>query len=236
MGYQFISDDMMDLLGVATVGAIPPPGSFAWETAELGHLPNPDLATAVEREAWGVVEVLAADYDPSTHEVTGRDYDRNGDGTLIVVAGAVQEVLTLAAIDQAVIDARAAADLAQVIASGLRAVDAAAETARGQFITPGDGQAMSYREKAAEATDCLATYDGANPPPAGAYPLLESEVGITGVDVLAVAAAVDAKRLQWKGIEAQINGTRVTAKNDIEAAADAAAVNAILAGLVWPQP
>ncbi len=117
-----------------------------------------------------------------------------------------------------------------------REIDTAAEQARGQFMTPGDGQALSYREKASEATDCLANHDTGNPPPEGKYPIIESEVGITATDVLAVAAAVDAKRLYWKSIEAQVNRTRLQAKADVAAAAGEAEIQTILAGLIWPTP
>lgn len=95
---------------------------------------------------------------------------------------------------------------------------------------------MSYREKAAEARDCLANHDAQNPPAAGAYLLLESEVGITGADVLEVASAVEAKRQTWIAVEAQINATRLTAKRDVEAASDHAALAVVMEALTWPEP
>ena len=118
----------------------------------------------------------------------------------------------------------------------IAAVDAAAETCRRLYITNGAGQAMSYQEKAAEAKDCLANHNAQNPPPLGKYLILESEVGVTGADVLAVAAVVEAKRQAWRQVENAINGQRVNAKKAIGTAATFAAVRAIVAALTWPQP
>lgn len=122
-------------------------------------------------------------------------------------------------------------------------VDRAAEACRQRFITVGFGQAMSYLTKAAEAQDCAAkyaagTYSAQNPPPAGTYPILESEVGagLTGADAKAVADAVLAKRALWIGIDAQINGLRMAGKRDIAAAADVLAIRAIAAAIAWPSP
>lgn len=115
-------------------------------------------------------------------------------------------------------------------------VDEQAEAARGRYITDGAGQAMSYREKAAEADDCLLNHTALNPPPADKYPLLESEVGYRGADVLAVGTTVQATRDSWKLIEKNINGIRVKAKADIDNAVNAQAVLDVVAALTWPEP
>ncbi|TCS62598.1 hypothetical protein [Varunaivibrio sulfuroxidans] len=131
--------------------------------------------------------------------------------------------------------------LADVRTTSLAAIDVAAETARRKHITPGAGQAMSYRGKAAEATNCLTTYTAAAPPPIGAYPLLDSEVGITPnadgtatTDAYQIAVIVDAARRAWVTAEAAINKVRAQAKADVKAAATVAAIDAILAAVVWP--
>ena len=118
----------------------------------------------------------------------------------------------------------------------LRGIDGRAERARQAFITPGSGQAMSYRQKLMEADDALANHDGANPPPAGKYPILESEVPSRAADVLAVATIVRATADSWIATEAAINRTRVEAKAAVATAASREDLTAILAGLIWPQP
>lgn len=115
-------------------------------------------------------------------------------------------------------------------------VDRRAEMARTQYITPGAGQAMSYREKLNEALDCLVRFALDNPPPVGTYPLLESEVGITAGSTLAVAQAVSSTYNSWKLIEANINGIRLAAKQNIDAALNAAAVQAVRDAVVYPAP
>lgn len=122
-------------------------------------------------------------------------------------------------------------------------VDRAAEACRKQYTTGGEGQAMSYLVKVEEARDCVAkyaagTYSGQNPPPAGTYPVLESEVGagLTGADAKAVADVILARRALWVGIEKQINGLRMAAKRDIAAAADVPAVRAVVNAIQWPAP
>ena len=120
-------------------------------------------------------------------------------------------------------------------------VNRAAGEARLQYITPGDGQAMSYREKLDEAKACLAAYatepdfTNANPP-AGTYPLLESEVGIKGANPWKVAELVNTTFLAWKTAEAAINNLRLRAANDLDAAATVGAARTIVEAINWPRP
>lgn len=114
-------------------------------------------------------------------------------------------------------------------------INQAAENARLQWITPGDGQAMSYREKLEEAKDCLANHDAQNPPPAGKYSLLESEVPVKGATTLAVAQLIFDTYTGWKTVEALINNIRVTSLAAVDTA-DAAGIRQILTGLAWPVP
>ena len=109
------------------------------------------------------------------------------------------------------------------------------------YITPGDGQAMSYREKLDEAKACLAAYaterafKAANPP-AGTYPLLESETGIKGANPWKVAQLVNTAFLAWKTAEAAINNLRLRAADDVDAAATVGAARTIVDAINWPRP
>lgn len=132
-------------------------------------------------------------------------------------------------------------DAARLKASTRRAIDAAAERARQQYITPGPGQALVYQRKGDQARDCLANYDSANPPPAGAYPALEAEVGISGADVLAVAGVVAATADQWATVADQIEALRLGAKQAVDAVSDTdadieAQLTGISEGIAWPAP
>lgn len=121
-----------------------------------------------------------------------------------------------------------------------RQVNDQAETARLQYITPGDGQAMSYREKLDEARACLAAYaterdfTAANPP-AGTYPLLESEVGIKGANPWNAAELVNTTFLAWKTAEAAINNLRLQAADDLDAAETVGAARTIVEAINWPR-
>ncbi len=129
--------------------------------------------------------------------------------------------------------------LGLAVTEAKREIDAAAEVARLRFITAGSGQAMVYERKGQEA-DAAA----ADPSPAAAdYPLLAAEVGITApdtgdeaVDIAAVASAVLAQRDLWVPVAAAIEATRLSAKQAVDAAADEAAIQAVLDGLAWPAP
>jgi hypothetical protein len=94
-------------------------------------------------------------------------------------------------------------------------LDTGSEGERLKYITPGAGQAMSYREKLEEAV----TYLAASSPKADDYPLLASEVGITADDL---AGAVKAKFDAWRLLETGINQARLTANAAIFAAKDTA--------------
>lgn len=132
-------------------------------------------------------------------------------------------------------------DAATVKAAAKRAVDQTAEKVRLRHITPGDGQSLVYARKEAQARACLAAHDAANPPPAGAYPALEAEIGINGADVLAVAQVVVGLADAWGAIADQIEALRLSAKAAIAAVPDdapdlEAQIAAIEASIVWPAP
>lgn len=107
-------------------------------------------------------------------------------------------------------------DAESAIATAQDAVNAAAEEARWPFVPPGH-QASVYQNKAAEADACQAVVDASGTPDPNNYPYLKEEVGVNGVDVAAVAAAVIAKRNLWLGvIDPKIEGTRQSLQKDLE--------------------
>lgn len=116
--------------------------------------------------------------------------------------------------------------------SAKRLVDAAAEDARLGFITPGDGQAMTYDYKVNEAAACVS--DPA--PTEEAYPFLAACLGVDGESLAEVAAAVLARRDDWQTIGAQIERSRLLAKQAISNAADHETIEAVLTNLTWPVP
>tara|TARA_R110000787_G_scaffold168855_2_gene281556 strand:- start:334 stop:804 length:471 start_codon:yes stop_codon:yes gene_type:complete len=119
----------------------------------------------------------------------------------------------------------AAGTAADAIAAGAEAVNAAAERVRWPYVPPGH-QSSVYQNKAVEADACQAVVDAAGTPVADDYPYLKAEIGINGVDVAAVAAAVIAKRDLWLGvIDPAIEGTRQALQKQLEALNPADAAN-----------
>lgn len=108
-------------------------------------------------------------------------------------------------------------------------VDADAEAARLQWITPGSGQALTYEQKRAEA-ERMATDPAPKPTD---YPLLAAEVGITAETLTAVGTLVRARAAAWTAIAAQIESLRLQAKAAVMAASNAAEARAA-AVVTWP--
>lgn len=121
-------------------------------------------------------------------------------------------------------------ELGVVKATYTRAVDELAEAQRLRWITPGEGQALTYQRKVEEAK--RAVLEAA--PAAGDYPMLAASVGIDGDDVKAVGTLVLAMDAQWAVIGAAIERRRMSAKRDIQSAEDEEAILAIMAGITWP--
>ncbi|WP_024896824.1 hypothetical protein [Brucella rhizosphaerae] len=109
-------------------------------------------------------------------------------------------------------------------------VDLEAENERLKYITPGNGQAMTYQQKVTEAQ----AFKAATNPKASDYPMLSSEVGITAETIGEVADVILAAFAQWQQIGAMIESIRLGAKRDIDAAEDEAVARAIVAAIVWP--
>lgn len=101
------------------------------------------------------------------------------------------------------------------------AVDAAAESVRTKYITPGAGQAMTYAEKSDEAADFVA----ANyPSDLSMYPFIQAEVNATGKTASAAADDILARKSAWIAVGAAIEEARLAGKMSIDTAADEAAV------------
>ena len=122
--------------------------------------------------------------------------------------------------------------LSRLKADACLKIDIAAEAARMQFITPGEGQAWTYQRKEREAEAFMADVN----PDAADYPVLAACIPGDGADLAAVAQTVLAARDAWLQVGAAIEGIRRAAKTQVEAAIDAAAIQTILDGLNWPAP
>lgn len=110
-------------------------------------------------------------------------------------------------------------NLDPVRAAMFEKVDAEAEQQRLRFITGGDGQAMMYLRKEAQARAFLAN--------AGApVPSLEKEAVATGQTVADVAAAIVARADVWAAIGDDIEAARLGAKKAIADAAHIAEIHA----------
>ncbi len=110
-------------------------------------------------------------------------------------------------------------------------INAAAEGERLKYITAGEGQAMTYTEKLAQARAFLA----ASAPDPADYPMIANEVDITAADAASVAEAVVSAYSAWAAIGAAIEKTRMEANKSITAATDAPAARAIRNNVVWPK-
>ena len=122
--------------------------------------------------------------------------------------------------------------LSRLKADACLKIDIAAEAARMQFITPGEGQAWTYQRKEREAEAFIA----ASNPDAADYPVLAACIPGDGSDLATVAQTVLTARDAWLQVGAAIEGIRRAAKTQVEAAINAAAIQTILDGLNWPAP
>jgi hypothetical protein len=111
-------------------------------------------------------------------------------------------------------------------------IDDAAEAERREYITQGAGQAMTYMQKADEAS----RYMSATDPDASGYPLLSAEVGITAPTLQEVARVVHAAYSQWQIIGAAIEAARLATKAAIKSAKTIEEALAAANALSWPSP
>lgn len=126
--------------------------------------------------------------------------------------------------------------LNEIKTEAARQVDEEAEIARQQYATPGDLMAAIYRQKQFEVRRYQDLVDaGASPEPAD-YPLMSARATRLGTALQTVADEWNAKAAAWTQAAAAIEDIREQAKEDIEAAPDADAVQVVLDGLSWPAP
>ncbi len=114
-------------------------------------------------------------------------------------------------------------------AGGVVYVNDAIGRARRAYITDQPGQEAIYNAKEAEAV----AYQYDPSPPAdlanGGYPFLAAEAGVTAVDAAALAALWLTMAGQWRAIAAQLEGLRLGAITQIEAASTPQEVDAAIA-------
>lgn len=108
----------------------------------------------------------------------------------------------------------------------MRRIDSIAERKRSEYLTSGSGQAMVYEQKYTEAQLFLA-----NGGDVASYPFIASESVARGISPTDFATLIVQKRNEWAQVGAQIEALRYTAKEDVNAAVDSAAVKSILVGL-----
>jgi hypothetical protein len=126
--------------------------------------------------------------------------------------------------------------LADSKAAALKQIDAAAEAARGRFITPGSGQALVYERKRAESAAFAAVVAAGGAPVVADYPLMNARAVRLATTLQAVADDWNARSAAWVAVAAQIENTREAAKEQVAAATAAPAIDAIVAALSWPVP
>ena len=125
-------------------------------------------------------------------------------------------------------------DLVKVKTTAKAQVDEHAESLRLLAVTPGAGQMATYQLKAEELQAYDAVIAASGTPDQADYPICATEIGVTGADLAAVMEVIRANRTAWIAWGAAIEGPRLKAKADIEAAQDQAGVQAVIDNIPWP--
>lgn len=115
-------------------------------------------------------------------------------------------------------------DLAALAAQAKSRIDAAAETARLQYITAGSGQAMVYEQKNAEAKRYFEIVDGGGTPDPADYVILAAEAAAKEEALADVAALVRDTAAAWLPVAAMIEAKRMAGKKAVDAAPTVSAV------------
>lgn len=120
-------------------------------------------------------------------------------------------------------------------------IDADAETARLQFITPGSGMALTYQEKFAQAqavaqmgaaaANALAAQDREEQ-----FPTLSASVGIEAGTLYDCAQLVLARYAVFAQASLAIERARLAGKAAVAAAQDLTAARAAYEAVTWPTP
>lgn len=108
-------------------------------------------------------------------------------------------------------------------------IDAAAEAERQKYLTPGEGQAMTYQEKSKE----VAAYRADPAPQESDYPFLMAGIGVNGSTLVEVVKTVEDRRAAWVTLGAGIERARELAKLAVDEATTEAAARAA-ADVTWP--
>lgn len=131
--------------------------------------------------------------------------------------------MTLLRRNQSLIAARAQADLAAEKVLAVAAVNHLAGVTRQKYITTIPGQDMIYMAKEREALAFLA----APTTDLMSYPMIAAEIGITAPTPWQLAQVWANVSVYWRGVAAQIEGARMQAIADVEAATSVHAVVAV---------
>lgn len=111
-----------------------------------------------------------------------------------------------------------------------RWVDTSAETERKRYITPGEGQAMTYQRKVEEAKRAVLEEE----PVEADYPMLSASLGIDGETVKQVAVVVLSMDASWAAIGSAIEKVRMGAKKAIDDALTAEDATEAVNAISWP--
>ena len=110
-------------------------------------------------------------------------------------------------------------------------IDAEAEIERQKYLTPGEGQAMTYQEKARE----VEAYRAASDPKESDYPFLMAGIGVNGSTLAEVVDTVEARRDLWVQLGSAIEQKRELAKLAVDQATSEDEAKAA-ATVDWPVP
>lgn len=127
-------------------------------------------------------------------------------------------------------DAAPVLPIAEAIAAAIAQVEGEADRRRAYWMPKGVTAQSLLVLQYLEATACLA--DGTPTP--GEYPLLAALIDEVGIDVSAVATAVNAQVAAIKSEWVPIEEVRAGAVFDLNSAANQDEIDAILAAISWP--
>ncbi len=177
------------------------------------HMSFPEYLTDEALASVGVVTVGLIDPPATTSE------EAAAEGKPELIGGQWRQSWT--------VSDRTSSELAIVKAAMLAQIDQLAERARLRFITAGEGQAMTYIAKNAEA---LAWFTDT----AALTPFLAAEARALGITIAALAADVRQQALAWQLVGAAIEAVRRGLKVAVGGAATFAALEAISIEQGWP--
>lgn len=172
-----------------------------------------------KRAQWRAVEGDKPSHNPETHTISGPVYQ--------IESSRVLRVWTVTP-----------KDLSATKQKLISQVDFDAELVRLKHITPGDGMAMTYREKFEQAE--LVNEIGETAANAlseaeriAAYPTLAASVGLEAATLWECAQLVRAKYAQFAQLSHVIEKTRLSGKSAVSAATTVAEAQAAYEAITW---